>query len=67
MREWFKKLRLKADLTQSDVANMANVDVTTINKIELGERRPSVETAKAIAEVLNFDWTKFYENEKEVG
>lgn len=44
---------------------MVGVDVTTINKIELGERRPSPDTAKAIALVLGFNWTKFYEDNQE--
>jgi len=30
-------------------------------KIETGERRLSVEIAKKIAEILGFDWTKFFE------
>ncbi len=68
MRSWFKNLRITENLSQNNVAIMSGVDVTTINKIELGERRPSVEVAKKIAEVLNFkkygfDWTKFYEDE----
>lgn len=37
-----------------------------ISKIELGERRPSVEVAKKIAAVLGFDWTRFYEDEDEI-
>ncbi len=65
MRIWLKELRLAKDLTQEKIANLAGVDITTINKIELGERRPSPKTAKAIASVLEFDWTKFYEDEKE--
>jgi len=35
---------------------MAGVDVTMVSKIELGERRPSVNLAKRIADVLGFDW-----------
>jgi putative transcriptional regulator len=32
--------------------------------IENGERIPSVGTAKKIAEILNFDWTLFFEEER---
>ena len=64
MREWLKNIRITQGFTQSDVANMTNVDVTTINKIELGSRRPSPELAKKIAEVLGFDWTLFYQDEE---
>ncbi len=65
MRNWLKDLRIAKDLTQQKVAKLAGVDVTTINKIELGGRRPSPDTAKAIAEVLGFEWTKFYDEEQE--
>lgn len=66
MRFWLRDLRLNNQMSQKDVANLASVDVTTINKIELGERRPSPETAKKIAAVLGFDWVKFFEDENEL-
>jgi len=66
LRTWLKDIRAKKELTQQEVANAANVDVTMISKIELGERRPSVEVAKKIASVLGFNWTRFYEDEDEL-
>ena len=66
MRTWLKDIRAKKGLTQQEVANAANVDVTMISKIELGERRPSVEVAKKIASVMGFNWTRFYEDEDEL-
>lgn len=66
MRKWLKVLRLEKRLTQSDVASMSGIDVTMYNKIELGSRTPSVETAKSIAAVLGFDWTLFYRDEDEL-
>jgi len=65
LRTWLKDIRAKKELTQQEVANAANVDVTMISKIELGERRPSVEVAKKIASVLGFNWTRFFEDEGE--
>ena len=62
MRKWLKNIRIKKGLTQSDVAIASNVNVTMISKIELGERRPSPETAKKIAAVLGFEWTRFFED-----
>ena len=62
MRDWFKAIRVNRKLTQADIAGMASVDVTTISKIELGERQPSVEVAKRIATVLGFEWTLFYQD-----
>ena len=64
MRTWLKDIRAKKELTQQEVANAANVDVTMISKIELGERQPSVKVAKKIAAVLGFDWTRFYDDEQ---
>lgn len=65
MRKWLKEIRLNKNMTQSDVADMSGIDVTMYNKIELGNRDPSVETAQAIANVLGFPWTRFYEPEQE--
>jgi transcriptional regulator with XRE-family HTH domain len=64
LRTWLKNIRTEKNLTQSEIAKMAGVDVTMISKIELGERRPSVEVAKKIAAVLGFDWTRFYDDEQ---
>ena len=66
MRTWLKDIRAKNELTQQEVANAANVDVTMISKIELGDRRPSVEVAKKIAAVLGFKWTRFFEDEDDL-
>jgi putative transcriptional regulator len=65
LRTWLKDIRAKKELTQQEVANAANVDVTMISKIEVGERRPSVKVAKRIAAVLGFDWTRFYEDDEQ--
>lgn len=64
MRGWLRRIRIERNFTQSDIAKLAGVDVTTISKIELGERRPSVEVAKKIAEVLGFDWTLFFTDDQ---
>lgn len=65
MRIWLKDIRAQQNMTQQEVAKAANVDVTMISKIELGERRPSVDVAKKIAAVLGFKWTRFFEDEGE--
>ena len=66
MRIWLKDIRAQQNMTQQEVAKAANVDVTMISKIELGERRPSVEVAKKIAAVLGFEWTRFFEDEDDL-
>jgi len=61
MRDWLRNKRLEKQLTQAQLAKMVGADATMISKIEVGDRRPSVELAKKIAEALGFDWTRFYE------
>lgn len=63
MREWLIKLRKKANKTQEQVADLARISRPTYTRIETGERNPSVDIAKKIALVLEFDWVRFYESE----
>lgn len=56
-----KDMRKQNDLTQEQLAEKCNVQRTTITMIETGENKPSVELAKKLAEVLNVDWTVFFE------
>ncbi len=61
LRLWFKDLRLGKKLSQAELADLSDVDVTMVNKIELGERRPSPELAQKLGLILGINWTKFYE------
>ena len=54
-------LRKKKNLTMREVGLMANISESMYSLIENGKRRPSVDVAKRIAAVLNFDWTLFFE------
>lgn len=65
MREWLIAIREKAGLSQKAVSERVGISQPSYFNIEQGKRRPSVETAKSIAEVLGFDWTRFYEEEKQ--
>lgn len=56
-----RKLRTTAGMTQETLATECGVQRTTISMIESGENKPSVDLAKKIAKVLNFDWTQFFE------
>lgn len=62
MRVWLKDKRLKAKLTQEQVAVKAGVARTTYAMYEQGERDPSVGVAVRIGDVLKFKWTLFFEN-----
>lgn len=50
-------------MTQQKLAYECGISRTMITEIENGNATPSVETAKSIAKVLGFDWTRFFENE----
>ena len=54
----------KNGLTQDQVAKESEIERKTYyNMIERGKRRPSVEVAKRIGKVLQFDWTYFFSSE----
>lgn len=59
---WLKELRTEKGLTQKQVAEEADVARGAYSNIENEERRPSVPVAKRIAAVLEFDWTRFFED-----
>lgn len=67
MRDWFKAKRLEKGFTQESLAEIAEVDITSINKYELGSRSPKPKTAKLLAKILDFEWTLFYEPEESEG
>ncbi len=48
-----KELRLRANLTQAEVAKKLNVSEATISLYETGARKPPVGKVKEIAAVLN--------------
>lgn len=60
-REWLIAYRNAKGLTQQDVADALGIPQTTYASYEVGIRAPKPKTAKKIAKVLKFDWTKFYE------
>ncbi|MDF2685233.1 MAG: helix-turn-helix family protein [Clostridia bacterium] len=63
LHKWLKDQRIHSGKTQADVANAAKISRTAYTNIENGKRNPEVNTAKKIAEVLDFDWTLFYEQQ----
>lgn len=65
MRKWLRTLRDETKMTQAQVAEVAGISRQYYSLIEEGERgNPlNVDTAKAIAVALGFDWTRFYEHD----
>ena len=55
-----KEERLKKGLTQQQLAEILGITRQTISHIECGRIKPSIDNAKAIAKVLNFDWANFF-------
>ena len=67
MRIWLKELRKTSNnMTQEQLAKKAGISRTMITEIENGNANPSVEVAKKIVAVLEFPWTRFYEDEDEL-
>lgn len=63
MRQWLLDYRKSKDMTHEDVATKCSISRQFYSMIEVGERTPSVSTAKKIAKVLGFDWTRFFEDD----
>lgn len=60
MRDWLINLRVKQNVTQSELSQKIKISRAYYSRIETGERRPSPEVAQNIAKILNFDWTLFF-------
>jgi len=63
VRKWLQEIREEKGLKHEDVSKAVGIQRAYYTMIENGTRRPSVEVAKKIAEVLEFDWTIFYDSE----
>lgn len=60
---WLKDERKKKKLSTYKVANMAGISQSHYSMIENGSRSARAQTAKKIAGVLGFEWTRFFEEE----
>lgn len=61
MRKWLLDIRRRCGMSQRTIAAAAGISQVGYCLIERGEREPSVNTAKRIADALGFEWTRFYE------
>lgn len=66
-RNWLVEIRKKSGQSQQTVADKAGISQSYYAGIETGARgNPlTVPVAKAIAGVLDFDWTVFYEERED--
>lgn len=61
MRKWLFDLRIENGITQEKLAGLSQISRVQYSRIEKQTRNPSVKVAKKIADILSFDWTKFFE------
>lgn len=64
-RKWLCNIRKEKNCSISYISEKVGITQTYYFYIEKGCRRPSPEVAKKIGDLLDFDWTRFYEEEKE--
>lgn len=62
MKNWLIAIRKERGLSQVQVSEAVGISQPSYCNIENGERGVAVETAKKIANVLGFEWTRFYED-----
>ena len=58
MRDWLVEIRGKR--SQQKVADQIGIAQSTYASLETGVRNPSVKMANRIAEVMHFEWTRFF-------
>lgn len=61
-RTWLKEIREKNGINQQQLAEIVGISREYITMIENGQRTPSVNVAKKIAEIFDIEWTIFFEN-----
>ncbi|GAA0313570.1 helix-turn-helix transcriptional regulator [Bacillus carboniphilus] len=65
LQKFLIKKREQMNLTHQNVADLSKAGISRqyYGMIESGERKPSVKVAKKIAQVLNVEWTIFFDTE----
>ena len=59
--------RREQKLTQAELGDKVGIAQRTIAAYESGERRPSIEVAMRLGEVLGFPWAELYEDAENSG
>lgn len=62
-RTWLQEKRIKKEMNHEQVAQEAGIQRAYYTMIENGNRDPSVEVAKRIAQALGFNWIIFFEDQ----
>lgn len=61
MREWLIKARKEKLMSQTEVAKQVGISQPSYCDIENGKISPKPSNAHKIADILNVEWTRFYE------
>lgn len=56
-----KRARQAKGFSQGDIGDMFGFTRQYYQQIEVGTKRPSIEMAKTLGELLDIEWTTFYE------
>ncbi len=59
---WLKVLRVQADLSQVKLSELVGITQQYYSNIESGKKTPSPTLAMRIGRVLNFPWTRFFDD-----
>ncbi len=62
IRHWLIQARQEKGKTRPQIARELNVSSQIIQYWESGQRTPSPPIAKMYAQILGFEWTRFYED-----
>lgn len=60
-RTWL--IEIRGERTQQEAADLIGISRGAYANIEVGNRNPSIKTAKKIALAFNFNWTLFFNEE----
>ena len=56
-----RRARASKGFNQGHIGDMFGFSRQYYQQIEVGKKRPSIELAKTLAEILEIEWTTFYE------
>jgi len=59
-----KHLREKKDISQMDLAKLVGIGQSHLSEIERGQKNPSINVLKKLADVLGFTTDEFFEGRK---
>lgn len=62
--QWLKEKRFKKYRFGTEVAKLLGISKQRYNGIEKGKYKPTIEQAKTLGKLLEFEWWRLFEDEK---